>query len=215
MSPARSQTAPAASGFVYADNINQSWGAVGGVIGQNESDAESNSGLVNFAAVRRFVRGKGRWDGRYNASKDDDANAGCEEYSTNANLVDNYVGGVIGTQENRTGDRWTLEKCVNIGTVFNSRSNNAGGVLAYWLSYGGTLTNCYNFGEITTNSNNGLSSGTVGGVAGYFNNPVAGTAANLYRCSNYGSVKKMTYGANDVGGVFGKVQLAVTITAMP
>lgn len=81
-------------------------------------------------------------------------------------------------------------------------------MLAYWLSYGGTLTNCYNFGEITTNSNNGLSSGTVGGVAGYFNNPVAGTAANLYRCSNYGSVKKMTYGANDVGGVFGKVQLA-------
>ena len=101
-----------------------------------------------------------------------------------------------------------MEKCINIGTVFNSRSNNAGGVLAYWLSYGGTLTNCYNFGEITTNSNNGESSGTVGGVAGYFNNPVAGTAANLYRCSNYGSVKKMTNGANDVGGVFGKVQLA-------
>lgn len=81
-------------------------------------------------------------------------------------------------------------------------------MLAYWLSYGGTLTNCYNFGEITTNANNGESSGTVGGVAGYFNNPVAGTAANLYRCSNYGSVKKMTNGANDVGGVFGKVQLA-------
>lgn len=106
------QITDSASGqwFVYADNINQSWGAVGGVIGQNESDAESNSGLVNFAAVRRFVRGKGRWDGRYNASNDDDANVGCEEYSTNANLVDNYVGGVIGTQENRTGDRWTLEK---------------------------------------------------------------------------------------------------------
>ena len=43
--------------FVYADNINQSWGAVGGVIGQNESNADSTSGLVNFAAVRRFVRG--------------------------------------------------------------------------------------------------------------------------------------------------------------
>ena len=194
--------------FVYADNINQSWGAVGGIIGQNESDAESNSGLVNFAAVRRFVRGKGRWSNYYNASNDDNANAGCEEYSTDASLVDNYVGGVIGTQQNRTGDRWTLEKCINIGTVFNSRSNNAGGVLAYWLSYGGTLTNCYNFGEITTNSNNGQSSGTVGGVVGYFNQPIAGTAANLYRCSNYGSVKKMTYGANDVGGVFGKVQLA-------
>lgn len=189
--------------FVYADNINQSWGAVGGVIGQNESNADSTSGLVNFAAVRRFVRGT-------RGTADDNSNANNDRYATTKgdNAADNYVGGVIGTQENRTGDRWTLEKCINVGTVFNSRSNNAGGVLAYWLSYGGTLTNCYNFGEITTNSNNGESSGTVGGVAGYFNNPVAGTAANLYRCSNYGSVKKMTNGANDVGGVFGKVQLA-------
>ena len=189
--------------FVYADNINQSWGAVGGVIGQNESNADSTSGLVNFAAVRRFVRGT-------RGTADDNSNANNDRYATTKgdNAADNYVGGVIGTQENRTGDRWTLEKCINVGTVFNSRSNNAGGVLAYWLSYGGTLTNCYNFGEITTNANNGESSGTVGGVAGYFNNPVAGTAANLYRCSNYGSVKKMTNGANDVGGVFGKVQLA-------
>ena len=196
------QITDSASGqwFVYADNINQSWGAVGGVIGQNESDVDSTSGLVNFAAVRRFVRGTQR-------TADDDSNSKNDRYATD-NAADNYVGGVIGTQENRTGDRWTLEKCINIGTVFNSRSNNAGGVLAYWLSYGGTMTNCYNFGEITTNSNNGQSSGTVGGVAGYFNNPVAGTAANLYRCSNYGSVKKMIYGANDVGGVFGKVQLA-------
>lgn len=196
------QITDSASGqwFVYADNINQSWGAVGGVIGQNESDVDSTSGLVNFAAVRRFVRGTQR-------TADDDSNSKNDRYAAD-NAADNYVGGVIGTQENRTGDRWTLEKCINIGTVFNSRSNNAGGVLAYWLSYGGTMTNCYNFGEITTNSNNGQSSGTVGGVAGYFNNPVAGTAANLYRCSNYGSVKKMTYGANDVGGVFGKVQLA-------
>lgn len=196
------QITDSASGqwFVYADNINQSWGAVGGVIGQNESDAASTSGLVNFAAVRRFVRGTQR-------TADDDSNSKNDRYATD-NAADNYVGGVIGTQENRTGDRWTLEKCINIGTVFNSRSNNAGGVLAYWLSYGGTMNNCYNFGTITTNSNNGQSSGTVGGVAGYFNNPVAGTAANLYRCSNYGSVKKMIYGANDVGGVFGKVQLA-------
>ena len=99
---------------------------------------------------RRFVRGT-------RGTADDDSNANNDRYATTKgdNAADNYVGGVIGTQENRTGDRWTLEKCINIGTVFNSRSNNAGGVLAYWLSYGGTLTNCYNFGEITTNANNG------------------------------------------------------------
>ncbi|MDO5778661.1 MAG: hypothetical protein Q4Q08_10245, partial [Eubacteriales bacterium] len=200
------QITDSASGqwFVYADNINQSWGAVGGVIGQNESNVDSTSGLVNFAAVRRFVRGTQR-------TADDDNNSGNDIYeSGNGKLTNNYVGGVIGTQQNRTGDRWTLQNCVNLGTVFNSRSNNAAGVLVYWLAYGGTLENCYNFGDITTNANSGGSaSGTVGGIAGYFSAPIAGTAANLYRCSNYGSIYKKNNGANDVGGVFGKVEMDI------
>ena len=188
--------------FVYADNINQEWGAVGGIIGQNESDVTTTSGLVNFAAVRRFVRGFANTD-------DDDANKKGDVYEKKSTSSDNYVGGVIGTQENRTGDRWTLANCVNIGTVFNSRSNNAAGVLSYWVSYGGVLENCYNFGTITTNANSGNSaSGTVGGIAGFFNAPIAGTIANIYRCSNYGSVLKKDTGANDVGGIFGKVEMS-------
>lgn len=73
--------------FVYADNINQSWGAVGGVIGQNESNADSTSGLVNFAAVRRFVRGT-------RGTADDNSNANNDRYATTKgdNAADNYVG---------------------------------------------------------------------------------------------------------------------------
>ena len=191
--------------FVYADNINQSWGAVGGIIGQNESDVTTTSGLVNFAAVRRFVRGsKNTVDDNANSKNDTYTGTDGQEKTED----NNYVGGVIGTQENRTSDLWTLQNCVNVGTIFNSRSNNAGGVLAYWVSYGGTMANCYNFGTITTNSNNGTSSGTVGCIVGYFNEPIAGTAVNMYRCSNYGSVNKMNNGANDVAGIFGKLQFA-------
>ena len=217
------QISDSASGkwFVYADNINQSWGAVGGIIGQNESNADSTSGLVNLAAVRRFVRGvyntddddannNGEWNGWQWSDRSNDRYTTKEEDTQ----ADNYVGGVIGTQQNRTGDLWTLKNCVNLGTVFNSRSNNAGGVLAYWLGYGGTLDNCFNFGTIATNSNNGKDSGTVGGVAGYFNSPVAGTAVNLYKCRNYGSVRIVTNGANDVGGIFGKVQMQKKDDAM-
>ena len=217
------QISDSASGqwFVYADNINQSWGAVGGIIGQNESNADSTSGLVNLAAVRRFVRGvyntddddannNGEWNGWQWSDRSNDRYTTKEEDTQ----ADNYVGGVIGTQQNRTGDLWTLKNCVNLGTVFNSRSNNAGGVLAYWLGYGGTLNNCFNFGTIATNSNNGKDSGTVGGVAGYFNSPVAGTAVNLYKCRNYGSVRIVTNGANDVGGIFGKVQMQKKDDAM-
>ena len=205
------QITDSASGqwFVYANNINQNYGAVGGIIGQNESNAATNSGLVNFAAVRRFVRGDDN-------TADNDANSGNDRYvkTERDTKADNYVGGVIGTQSNTMDDRWTLDKCVNLGTVFNSRSNNIGGVLAFWKNYGGTLQNCFNFGTLTTNSNNGTSSGTVGGVAGYFDKPVSGTAANLYKCYNYGSVNTMTFGANDVGGVFGKVQMSTETDPM-
>ena len=205
------QISNSASGrwFVYANNINQSWGAVGGIIGQNESNAASTSGLVNFAAVRRFVRGT-------RSTADDDTNSGNDRYSiTNYDLsANNYVGGIIGTQQNRTGDLWTLENCVNIGTVFNSRSNNVGGVLAYWLGYGGTVERCYNFATLTTNSNNDSSSGTVGGIAGYFNQPIAGTAVNMISCRNYGDIKKVTQGANDIAGIFGKVQMNVATDIM-
>ena len=205
------QISNSASGkwFVYADNINQSWGAVGGIIGQNESNADSTSGLVNLAAVRRFVRGMKN-------TNDDDTNAENDLYSkTNFDLsANNYVGGIIGTQQNRTGDRWTLTDCVNIGTVFNSRSNNVGGVLAYWLGYGGTVTNCYNFAALTVNANNDSNSGTIGGIAGYFNQPVAGTAVNMISCRNYGDIKKVTNAANDIAGIFGKVQMNVATDAM-
>lgn len=205
------QISDSASGkwFVYADNINQSWGAVGGIIGQNESNADSTSGLVNLAAVRRFVRGMKN-------TNDDDTNAENDLYSkTNFDLsANNYVGGIIGTQQNRTGDRWTLTDCVNLGTVFNSRSNNAGGVLAYWLGYGGTVTNCYNFAALTVNANNDSNSGTIGGIAGYFNQPVAGTAVNMISCRNYGDIKKVTNAANDIAGIFGKVQMNVATDAM-
>ena len=205
------QISDSASGqwFVYADNINQSWGAVGGIIGQNESNADSTSGLVNLAAVRRFVRGTQN-------TPDDDTNAKNDRYSTtNFDLsANNYVGGVIGTQQNRTGDLWTLKNCVNLGTVFNSRSNNVGGVLAYWLGYGGTVTNCYNFAALTVNANNDSNSGTIGGIAGYFNQPVAGTAVNMISCRNYGDIKKVTNAANDIAGIFGKVQMNVATDAM-
>ena len=205
------QISNSASGkwFVYANNINQSWGAVGGIIGQNESNADSTSGLVNLAAVRRFVRG-------IQKTPDDDTNAQNDRYSTaNFDLsANNYVGGIIGTQQNRTGDRWTLTDCVNIGTVFNSRSNNVGGVLAYWLGYGGTVTNCYNFAALTVNANNDSNSGTIGGIAGYFNQPVAGTAVNMISCRNYGDIKKVTNAANDIAGIFGKVQMNVATDAM-
>lgn len=45
--------------FVYADNINQSWGAVGGVIGQNESNADSASGWSTLPPCAALCAARG------------------------------------------------------------------------------------------------------------------------------------------------------------
>ena len=186
--------------FVYCDNGDVDNAAVGGMIGQNESDQDM-SDLLNCAAVRRFQRTK---------NSGDDRNSG-----SNSDGGDVYVGGIIGVQQNRSGDSWKLRNVVNYGSVFNSNSNYIGGVIAYWVDNGGTLENCFNFGTLSTNFNAGLSQsrGTVGGIVAMFDKPVAGGTTNIVSCQNHGDIKgfggkaKM---ANDTGGILGKISMKKT-----
>lgn len=149
--------------FVYSDNATTA-STVGGIVGQNESNVTDKSVLdtvVNCAAVRRFTR---VFDGAKNKDDTDNDNIYKSE-----NRVVVHVGGVIGQQQNRSDDRWSVSKVVNCGSVFNSRSANVGGVIAYWLDYGGTVQKCFNFGKITTNTNDKNSGyGAVGGIVGFY-----------------------------------------------
>ena len=181
--------------FVYCDNGDVDNAAVGGMIGQNESDQDM-SNLLNCAAVRRFYR--------IGAENDDD-NANNRRLKPEQETA---VGGVIGVQQNRTGDRWSLTNVVNYGTVYNSRSNRMAGVICLWLDNGGTLENCFNFGTLYANANDGSSSGTAGGIVAKFDKPVAGGTTNIVRCQSQGDiwwVNKKT--ANDVGGILGSINM--------
>ncbi len=185
--------------FVYCDNGNVDNAVVGGMIGQNESDKDMTN-LLNCAAVRRFNRTENGAKG-----KDDTQN------SSNQHVANANVGGVIGVQQNRSGDRWSLTNVVNYGTVHNSRSNNLAGIICLWVDNGGTLEHCFNFGTMRANSNGGGGSGTMGGIVALFDKPVAGGTTNLVSCQNHGDMlwenesKKKT--ANDVGGILGKIQM--------
>lgn len=182
--------------FVYCDNGDVDNAAVGGMIGQNESD-RNMSNLLNCAAVRRFYR--------FNNTNDDD-NKGNWQHLKPAQ--ETAVGGVIGVQQNRTGDRWSLTNVVNYGTVYNSRSNRMAGVICLWLDNGGTLENCFNFGTLYANANAGSSSGTAGGIVAKFDKPVAGGTTNIVRCQSQGDiwwVNRKT--ANDVGGILGSINM--------
>lgn len=190
--------------FVYSDNATTA-STVGGIVGQNESNVTDKSVLdtvVNCAAVRRFTR---VFDGAKNKDDTDDDNIYKRE-----NRVVVHVGGVIGQQQNRSDDRWSVSKVVNCGSVFNSRSANVGGVIAYWLDYGGTVQKCFNFGKITTNTNDKNSGyGAVGGIVGFIDQPISGGTTNVLSCRNYGQIWYKSYGAgaNDCAGIIGKIEM--------
>lgn len=187
--------------LVYSDNATTA-STVGGIVGQNESNVTDKSVLdtvVNCAAVRRFTRVN---------NKNDTDN---DNIYKSKNRVVVHVGGVIGQQQNRSDDRWSVSKVVNCGSVFNSRSANVGGVIAYWLDYGGTVQKCFNFGKMTTNTNDGNSTlggyGAVGGVVGIIDQPISGGTTNVLSCRNYGQIWYKSNGANDCAGIIGKIEM--------
>lgn len=191
--------------FVYSDNATTA-STVGGIVGQNESNVTDKSVLdtvVNCAAVRRFTR--------VNNKNDTDD----ENIFKSKNRVVVHVGGVIGQQQNRSDDRWSVSKVVNCGSVFNSRSANVGGVIAYWLDYGGTVQKCFNFGKITTNTNDGNPGyGAVGGVVGFIDQPISGGTTNVLSCRNYGQIWYERNGANDCAGIIGKIEMKMCTDIM-
>lgn len=187
--------------FVYGDNTTDE-SKIGGMIGMNEATGEVKL-LVNCAAVRRFTRTD-------NNKNDDDTT-----HRGNANIA--YVGGVIGVQQNTADDKWVISECVNLGTVFDSGSNYIGGIIASWLKNGGTIEKSFNFGSLSTNTNCNGSSGTVGGIVGFFDQPTPGGTANILSCQNHGDIlssgnwagdNNNKHGANDVAGILGKVVMA-------
>ena len=184
--------------FVYGDNTTDE-SKIGGMIGMNEATGEVKL-LVNCAAVRRFTRTGG--------TNDDNTT-----YRGNTNIA--YVGGVIGVQQNTADDKWVISECVNLGTVFDSGSNYIGGIIASWLKNGGTIEKSFNFGSLSTNTNYGGGSGTVGGIVGFFDQPTPGGTANILSCQNHGDILSSgnwegdkKHGANDVAGILGKVVMA-------
>ena len=185
--------------FVYGDNTTDE-SKIGGMIGMNEATGEVKL-LVNCAAVRRFTR--------TDSNKNDDDTT----HRDNKNIA--YVGGVIGVQQNTTNDKWVISECVNLGTVFDSGSNYIGGIIASWLKNGGTIEKSFNFGSLSTNTNYGDGSGTVGGIVGFFDQPTPGGTANILSCQNHGDILSCgnwegdkKHGANDVAGILGKVVMA-------
>lgn len=205
------------------------YNAIGGVIGYNSADdsiadsmgktGSSISNDINFAYVRTEL-----------PSIPDSAvnNNGMVTNTTLYNNMFNYVGGVIGTQNNTTADKWTIEKCVNVGTVLNYYGNNSGGVIAKLEGNGGTVQYSYNYGVLLDGfASSGGYSGTSGGIVAHYTELKPDQVNNVLHCQNHGvisfpmrgvdydtskifnDVGKMT--SNDVGGIVGEISAPLSI----
>ena len=101
----------------------------GGIVGMNESEKD-----LSFLLNRAFV---GRQLKQQNTSR--------------------FAGGIIGTQSNKTTSDWTIENCINYGTVYGYLSHYSGGIVGQWTNNGGTIENCYNYGNLQTTYETGWS----------------------------------------------------------
>ena len=167
----------------------------GGVIGMNESE-KSLTHLINGAFVGRQVSAN-----RYHTGKPG------EEGQTNR-----FAGGIIGNQNTSTGNTWTIEDCINFGTVYCYRSHYSGGIIGQWTSSGGTIRDCRNYGNLQTSLQYSWS-GASGGIVAQLYYAYEGNEYNIIGCENHGnlymrkgaSMASDSYGANDSAGILGNV----------
>ena len=153
----------------------------GGIVGMNESEKD-----LSFLLNRAFV---GRQLKQQNTSR--------------------FAGGIIGTQSNKTTSDWTIENCINYGTVYGYLSHYSGGIVGQWTNNGGTVEDCYNYGNLqTTYAANWV--GASGGIVAQLYHAASGQDFNILSCQNHGSI----YGhngtgrnqcANDSAGILGNI----------
>lgn len=167
----------------------------GGIVGMNESEKDL-SYLLNQAFVGRQL-----------------ANGATSR----------FAGGIIGTQTNQTTTDWTIENCINYGTVYGYLSHYSGGIVGQWTNNGGTIENCYNYGNLQTTYETGWV-GASGGIVAQLYHAASGQDFNIISCQNHGSVfgrdganyyhwengKRVKDCANDSAGILGNVTVYTT-----
>ena len=153
----------------------------GGIVGMNESEKDL-SYLLNRAFVGRQLK-------QQNTSR--------------------FAGGIIGTQSNKTTSDWTIENCINYGTVYGYLSHYSGGIVGQWTNNGGTVEDCYNYGNLqTTYAANWV--GASGGIVAQLYHAASGQDFNILSCQNHGSIygrwgTNTSQSANDSAGILGNI----------
>lgn len=171
-----------ATGNWYLNNKSETLGVgTGGIIGMNESE-NNLSFLLNRAFVGREIK---------------------------TGTTNRFAGGIIGNQNNTTRSGWTIQNCINYGTVYCRNTHYSGGILGQWTGMGGSIESCFNYGNLQTTYAEGWV-GAAGGIVAQLYHAYEGNEYNITSCGNFGNI----YGrngqdtancANDSAGILGNV----------
>lgn len=202
--------------------IVRSNGNIGGIAGYNsptgslERCASGNWLLVNKSAG--IGVGTGGIIGMNETEKDlrylfNQAFVGRQLSEGNSNR---FAGGIIGTQSNKTTENWTIEGCVNYGTVYCYNTHYSGGIIGQWTVNGGTIESCRNYGLLQTTI--GASwVGASGGIVAQLYHASSNQDFNILSCENHGSIYRSAgqggNGANDSAGILGNITAYNSSTA--
>lgn len=149
-----------ATGNWYLNNKSEAIGVgTGGIIGMNESE-KNLTFLLNHAFVGRQLK---------------------------AGVTNRFAGGIIGNQNNTTNSGWTIQNCVNYGTVYCKNTHYSGGILGQWTGTGGNIEKCYNYGNLQTTHGEGWV-GASGGIVAQLYHAYENNEYNIIGCGNYGNI---------------------------
>lgn len=159
-------------------------GHVGGIAGYNRRLGEINNvstgkSWIVFAPDNAQDNGCGGIIG-YSASEKDLSY--CVNRATVQKSVgsSNAVGGMVGRLECATSSSWNMNHCTNYGIIYGQM--RVGGMIGVWKYYGGTLSDCINYGEITGGSQG------AGGIVGMFYGVASTSPIYIVRCQNHGFI---------------------------
>ncbi len=171
-----------ATGNWYLNNKSNAIGVgTGGIIGMNES-GQDLSFLLNQAFVGRELA---------------------------SGATDRFAGGIIGNQNNTSQSGWKLRDSVNYGTIYCLRTHYSGGILGQWTGTGGTIENCWNYGNMQTTYQQGWL-GAAGGIVAQLYHAYEENEYNIISCKNFGNIygrtgKNNSDCANDSAGILGNI----------
>lgn len=170
------------SGKWFLNNKSEALGVgTGGIIGMNESEKDLDR-LINGAFVGRQLK---------------------------STVTNRFAGGIIGNQNNSTNSGWTIDRCINYGTVYCYKTHYSGGIMGQWTGSGGNIKNCRNYGNLQTTYSAGWV-GASGGIVAQLYHAYEENEYNIIGCGNFGNIygrggSSTGNSANDSAGILGNV----------